>query len=417
MLSALHHRNYRLFFTGQGLSLIGTWMQRIAMSWLVYQLTNSPFLLGFVGFAGQIPTLLLGSIAGVFVDRWSRYRVMLITQTLSMIQASLLAVLVLRGSIAVWHIFFLAISLGIINAFDMPARQSFVIDMVEDKEDLSNAIALNALMVNGARLAGPSLAGLAVAAFGEGICFLLNALSFLAIILALLGMKIRVSEGERPTARPFEDLKEGYRYAFGFAPIRYLLLLLGLVSVMGMPYTVLMPVFARDVLHGGPHTLGFLMGAVGVGAVISAGYLASRKSVMGLGRVIVFGCSMFGLGLITLSLSHYVTLSLIAMLVTGFGMLSTMTSCNTILQTIVDEDKRGRVMGFYAMAIMGMTPFGSLMAGSLASHIGAPNTVALGGISCVAAGLLFAKQLPTLRKIVHPIYVAHGIIKGPPVLP
>jgi MFS family permease len=407
---ALRHRNYQLFFAGQGLSLVGTWMQRIAVSWLVYRLTGSAFLLGFVGFAGQIPTFIFASFAGVLIDRSSRYRILLVTQILATVQSALLAVLTLTGQIAVWHIFLLSLSLGIINAFDMPARQSFVVDMVEGKEDLPNAIALNSMMVNGARLVGPALAGIAVAAFGEGFCFLLNALSFVTIIFALLAMKIKQVERKPSTAHPWHDLKEGYRYAFGFAPIRYLLLLLGLMSIMGMPFQVLMPVFVKDVLHGGPHTLGFLMGTLGVGALVTAGYLASRKSVLGLGRVTVVACLVFGLGLIAFSRSHQIIFSYIAIFFVGSGMMGTMTSCNTIIQTVVDDEKRGRVMGFYTMAIMGMAPFGSLMAGSLASHIGAPNTVIVGGISCTVAALLFARRLPAFRKAVHPIYVARKII-------
>ncbi len=410
VMRALRHRNYRLFFAGQGTSLIGTWMQRIAMSWLVYRLTDSAFLLGLVGFAGQIPTFLFASFAGVFVDRWDRHRLLLATQTLAMVQASLLAVLTLTGFVAVWHIFVLAVCLGLVNAFDTPTRQSFVIEMLEDRNDLGNAIALNSFMVNGARLVGPSLAGIAVAAFGEGICFLLNGLSFLAIIVSLLAMKMdrRIKKGR--SLRPLQGLKEGYRYAFGFAPIRYLLLILALSSFMGMPYVVLMPIFARDILHGGPHTLGFLMGAAGIGALVSASYLASRKSVLGLGRVIVFGSAAFGCGLISFSLSRSMLLSLGFMLLTGFGMMTVLTSCNTILQTIVEEDKRGRVMSLYTMAFMGMVPFGSLMGGSLATRIGAPGTLMFGGICCIAAAFLFARKVPLLREATRAVYVDRGIL-------
>jgi len=410
MMGALGHRNYRLFFAGQGLSLIGTWMQRIAVSWLVYRITGSAFLLGFVGFAGQVPTFILASFAGVFIDRSSRYRVLLVTQILATIQSIILAALTLTGHIAVWQIFLLSLSLGIINAFDMPARQSFVIDMVGNKEDLPNAIALNSMMVNGARLAGPALAGLAVAGFGEGICFVLNALSFVAIIVALLAMKVRRSDRKQSQAHPWHDLKDGYRYAFGFAPIRYLLLLLSLISIMGMPVQVLMPVFARDVLHGGPHTLGFLMGTLGIGALVAAGYLATRKSVVRLERFTVIECFLFGLGLMIFSLSHREIFSFVAIFIAGCGMMGTMASCNTIIQTVVDDEKRGRVMGFYAMAIMGMSPFGSLMAGSLASHIGAPKTVLLGGACCAVASLLFARKLAAFREAVRSIYVARNII-------
>jgi len=408
---ALSHRNYRLFFAGQGLSLVGTWMQRIAVSWLVYRLTGSPFLLGFVGFAGQIPTFLFASFAGVLIDRSSRYRVLLITQTLATIQSALLALLTLTGYVNVWHIFVLQFSLGLINAFDMPARQSFVADLLEREGDLPNAIALNSMMVNGARLAGPALAGIVVSLLGEGLCFFLNSLSFLAIIIALLVMKIEKERCKSPLSHPWHDLKEGFRYAYRFVPIRYMLLLLCLIAVMGMPFQILMPVFARDILHGGPHTLGFLMGTVGVGALIAALYLAARKTVVGLGRTAAFMCFLFGLGLIAFSLSRKIVLSFIAILFGGFGMMGTMTSCNTIIQTVVDDEKRGRVMGFYAMAAFGMAPFGSLLAGSLASHIGAPNTVLLGGISCILASLLFAMKLPVFRKAVHPIYVAKKIVR------
>ncbi|MCG6535344.1 MAG: MFS transporter, partial [Syntrophales bacterium LBB04] len=337
-------------------------------------------------------------------DRWNRYRLLLVTQTLAMIQASLLAVLTLTHFVTVWHIFLLSACLGCINAFDMPARQSFVIDMVgRQKEDLGNAIALNSIMVNGARLVGPFCAGLAVAAFGEGICFVLNALSFLAIIVALLGMSTLPNAERKVESRALGGLTEGYRYAFGFAPIRYVLLVLSLVSLMGMPYQVLMPIFAKDILHGDPSTLGFLMGAGGVGALISAGNLARRQSTTGTERFIVLGSALFGCGLISFSLSRHVGTSLAAMLLTGFGMMTVLTSCNTMLQTIVDEDKRGRVMSFYAMAFQGMTPFGNLMAGSLTSFIGAPNTVILGGACCITISAFFARKLPMLRKMVRPV--------------
>lgn len=395
---ALRHRNYRLFFAGQGLSLVGTWMQRLAVSWLIYRLTGSVFLLGLAGFVGQLPMFVFASFAGVFVDRWNRYRLLLLTQTLAMVQASVLAVLTLTGHVAVWHLFVLAGVLGLINSFDMPARQSFVIDMVgQRKEDLANAIALNSIMVNGARLVGPFLAGVAVAALGEGVCFLLNALSFLAIVVALLAMDIRPRNITVRTL-PLRGLAEGYRYAFGFPPIRYVLIVLSLVSLMGMSYQVLMPVFAKGVLHGGPSTLGFLLSASGVGALISAATLASRRRVAGIESFIVLGSAVFGFGLAAFSFSRHVGLSLVAMLFTGFGMMTALTSCNTMLQTVVEEDKRGRVMSFYAMAFQGMTPFGNLLAGTLASHIGAPNTALMGGACCVAVSAFFARKLPAIRK-------------------
>jgi MFS family permease len=282
--------------------------------------------------------------------------------------------------------------------------------MIEKREDLGNAIALNSSIVNGARLIGPSVAGMLIATLGEGMCFLLNGLSFIAVIFALLAMKITPKKREAQSSKVFQGLKEGFSYAFGFAPIRSVLLLLGLVSLMGMPFIVLMPIFAEKILHGGPQALGFLSGATGVGAIAGSIYLASRKSVLGLGRIIVISSNLFGIGLIGFSLSRLFCLSLLMMLLTGFGMMVEMASSNTVLQTIVEEDKRGRIMGFYTMAFMGMVPFGSLLAGTLANNIGAPNTVMIGGVACILGSVLFAKKLPSLRRITRPIYVQKGII-------
>jgi len=407
---ALAHRNYRLFFGGQSISLIGTWMQQIAINWLVFRLTHSALLLGVVGFTSRIPTFVLAPLAGVFADRWNRHRMIVVTQILSMIQALLLAGLVFTGTIAVWHIIVLTLFLGLINAVDIPTRQSFVVDMLERKEDLGNAIALNSSMVNGARLIGPSLAGLLIAALGEGTCFLLNGLSFIAVIASLLAMRITRRRTENRKGKVLEGLREGFSYAFGFTPIRSLLLLLALVSLMGMPYMVLMPIFAENILHGGPKALGFLLGATGVGAITGSVYLASRKSVLGLGRIIVISSNLFGIGLVVFSLSRVFWLSLLAMLLTGFGMMVQMASTNTVLQTIVEENMRGRVMSFYTMAFMGMVPFGSLLGGSLANHIGAPYTVVIGGLSCILGSAWFAKNLPSLREMVYPIYVEKGIL-------
>jgi MFS family permease len=407
---ALKYRNYRLFFGGQTISLIGTWMQRIAMGWLVYRLTSSAFLLGVVGFAGQIPGFLVGPFAGVTADRMNRHRMLLATQVLAMIQASILAFLVLTGAIEVWHLVALSVLLGIIMGFEIPARQSFLIQMVENKEDLGNAIALNSSMFNMARLVGPSVAGLLIAAVGEGICFLLNAVSFIAVIAALLAMKVTPIKMVSKDNHIWRGLKEGFSYAFGFAPMKAIILLFGLVSLMGMPYQVLMPVFARDILHGGPHTLGFLMGATGIGALVGAVYLASRKSVVGLERTIAVAAGVFGVGLVAFSMSHILFLSLFLVLAVGFGMMVQMASSNTVLQTVVEDDKRGRVMSLYAMAFMGMGPLGSLLAGSLASKIGAPYTLLVGGSFCILGSLLFARKLPVLRKAVRPIYVKMGII-------
>lgn len=395
---SLKYRNYRLFFGGQSVSLIGTWIQRIATPWLVYDLTKSVLLLGVVGFVGQIPTFLLSPIAGVLTDRWNRYNIMLTTQILSMMQAIIMTWLVFSGNIQVWHIIILSGFLGCINAFDVPARQSFVIQMVEKKEDMSNAIALNSSMVNGARLLGPSVAGMLIAATGEGICFMLNAISYLFVIWSLMLMKITPIGNKNGKKSVLKELTEGITYTFGFAPIRYIILLLALVSLVGMPYTVLMPIFAKEIIHGGAHTFGFLMGASGMGALIGAFYLASRRNDSGLEKIIPLSSGVFGVGLIMFSLSHLFVASLILMVITGLGMMLQMASSNTLLQSIVDDSMRGRVMSFFTMAIMGTAPFGSLLAGSLAKLIGAPDTVLIGGISCIFGALIFAFKLPEITK-------------------
>jgi len=397
---SLQYRNYRLFFAGQSVSLIGTWIQRIAMPWLVYDLTKSVFLLGLVGFAGQIPTLLLSPFAGVITDRWNRYHILIATQILAMLQAVILTLLVFNKSIEVWHIVLLSSFLGCINAFDIPARQSFVVKMVEKKEDLSNAIALNSSMVNGARLLGPSVAGVLLATTGEGICFLLNALSYVFVIWSLLLMKVTPFERKETTNSVFKEFKEGFTYTFSSIPIKYTILLLALVSLMGMPYTVLMPVFAKDILHGGSHTFGFLMGASGLGALSGAFYLAWRKSLAGLDKVIPFAAATFGLGLILFSFSRYFPLSLVLMVIIGLGMMLQMATSNTIMQTIVSNEMRGRVMSFYTMAFMGTAPFGSLLAGSSAKLIGVPYTILIGGISCIVGAVFFTRKLPEINNAI-----------------
>lgn len=410
LLRTLRYRNYRLFFSGQSLSLIGTWMQQVAMSWLVYRLTDSAFLLGLVHFAARIPIFLLAPAMGVLADRWNRHRILLITQTLSMLQALVLAGLVLSGAAAVWHLLALSLLLGLINSLDIPARQSFIVDLVENPEDVGNAIALNSSIVNGARLVGPSLAGVLVAAAGEGVCFLLNGLSFLFVIIALLAMNLSPSPREGSEADFFHRLREGAVYVFGFAPIRSLLLLVALLSLMGMPYSVLMPVFAKDIFHGGPHTLGFLMAASGLGALAGALFLASRTTVLGLGRWIVSASLLFSVSLIAFAVSSVFWLAVVLLATAGFGMMVHLAASNTILQTIVDEDKRGRLMSFYAMGFMGMIPFGSLLAGVLGNRIGAPTTVLISGLMCLAGAGWFAVQLPRLRRLIRPIYVQKGII-------
>jgi MFS family permease len=402
---SLQYRNYRLFFSGQSVSLIGTWMQRIAMPWLVYHMTGSALLLGVVGFAGQIPTFLLAPVAGVLTDRWSRYRVLLVTQIVSMIQAFFLAWLCLTGQIQIWHIVVLSIALGCINAFDVPARHSFVIDMVEKKEDLGNAIALNSVMFNGARLIGPSIAGIMLATTGEGICFLLNAISYIGVIVSLFMMKLKTKETKNRKSEILKELREGLNYTFGFPPIRHLIILLGIVSLMGMSYSVLMPVFAKEILHGGSNTYGFLMGGAGFGALLGALFLASRETVLKLGRIIPLAAILFGTGLILLSFTRFFPLSLVLMVIIGTGMMLQTAATNTVLQTITDDDKRGRVMSFYTMAIMGTAPFGSLLAGGLAKIIGTPDTILAGGLSCIIGAFFFYRKLPELKILVDPIYV------------
>jgi MFS family permease len=418
MVRALRHRNYRLFFAGQTVSLIGTWMTRIATSWLVYRLTGSALLLGLVGFAGQIPSFLLAPFAGVLIDRWNRHRLLVVTQVLALLQSAALAALALTGVINIWHVLLLSLAQGLINAFDMPARQAFVVEMVEKREDLPNAIALNSSMVNAARLLGPSIGGVVIAAVGEGWCFFGDAVSYLAVIASLLLMRV-APRPARPAqgTRVLQELRAGWAYVTGSAPIRSILLLLAVVSLAGMPYTVLMPVFASGILGGGPHTLGFLMAATGVGALLGALFLASRRSVLGLGKIIPAMAALFGLGLIGFSLSRVLWLSLVLLLATGLGFMVQMAASNTLLQTLVDDDKRGRVMSFYTMAFMGTTPFGSLLAGGLASRIGAPYTLLLGGLGCILAALWFASRLPGLRDAVRPIYVERGILPGAEVTP
>lgn len=415
LLRALRHRNYRLFFSGQSVSLVGTWITRIATLWLVYRLTGSALLLGIVGFCGQIPTLLLAPFSGVLVDRWNRHRILVATQVLSMLQSLALAVLALAGVITVTEILVLQVAQGIINAFDTPARQAFVIEMVEQREELPNAIALNSSMVTGSRIIGPTIGGILIAAFGEGWCFMVDAISYLAVIASLLAMRLaaeRARTGRRTSA--IEELREGVRYVSGFAPARTVLLLLALVSTMGMPYMVLMPAVASGVLHGGPHTLGFLMTASGVGALAGAMYLAARPSVLGLGRAIAIATATFGVGLAAFALSHTLWLSLGLLPIAGGGFMVQTASTNTILQTIVDERLRGRVMAFYAMAFLGTAPIGSLVAGVVASRIGVQMTILLGGLACVAGASWFALRLPKLRAMIRPIYIERGIIPAGP---
>lgn len=407
---SLQYRNYRLFFTGQSISLIGTWMQRIAMPWLVYHMTGSAFLLGLVSFAGQIPTFLLSPVAGVVTDKFSKYRVLLITQVLSLIQALILAFLTIAGMIQIWHLIVLSIALGCINAFDVPSRHSFVLEMVEKKEHLGNAIALNSMMFNGARLIGPSVAGLMLATAGEGICFLINAISYVFVVVSLMRMNVRRKIDKPGKGNMFAEMKEGLYYAFGYAPIKHILILLAVVNLLGSSYQVLMPVFTKEILQGGSSTFGFLMGAAGLGALLGALFLASRETIIKLGRIIPAASALFGAGLVGLAFSRFFSVSIFLMLVSGLGLMLHTAASNTILQTITDDDKRGRVMSFYTISIMGTAPFGSLLAGSLAKTIGTPYTILIGGISCIAGAFFFYRKLPELKKILHPVYVKMGLI-------
>ena len=407
---ALRHRNFRLFFSGQSISLIGTWMTRIATSWLVYKLTGSPLLLGIVGFAGQIPTFLVAPFAGVWIDRWDRQRVLVVTQVLAMLQSLALAALTLSGRINIHEIIGLSAFQGLINAFDMPGRQTFLVQMVEDKKDLGNAIALNSSMVNMARLVGPSLAGGVIALFGTGYCFLVDGVSYLAVIASLLMMRLKPVSISQVAAPMFQQLKEGWEYVSKSTPIRTILSLFAVINLMGWPFTVLMPIFALTILHGGPHTLGFLMGAVGVGALISAYSLAARPNVRGLLKMIPISSGVFGIALILFGVSRVVWLSLLILLFCGFGMMQQMAASNTIIQTIVEEDKRGRVMSYYTTAFVGMAPFGSLLAGSLAHAMGAQKTVVVSGICCLAGALWFSTQMKAIRKVIRPIYADLGIV-------
>ncbi len=410
---ALKSPNFRLYFAGQSISLLGTWMTRLATSWLVYRLTHSALLLGVVSFAGQIVSFLLAPFAGVWVERLPR-RLLIWTQVASAVQSLALAALTLAGVITLKEIIALAVLQGLINAFDMPGRQSFLVRMVEDRADLQNAIAINSSMANGARLAGPAIAGVIVAAFGEGWCFLIDGISYFAVIASLLLMRIR-PQGMGQEARRrgagglFAQMREGWDYVRAFLPIRTVLLLFALVSLMGYPYLVLMPVFAAQVLHGNATTLGWLSGATGVGALASGISLTLRKSVMGLTRMLQVAAALLGVALILFGLSESFWLSLGLMVVAGFGLMQSAAGANTVVQSLVTEDKRARVMSYYTMAFFGAAPLGSLMAGVVASHIGAPDTVIISGVLCLAGALWFTTHRSGLNRMVQPIYREMGL--------
>jgi MFS family permease len=411
---ALRHRNYRLFFFGQAVSLTGTWITRVAIGWLVYRLTGSSFMLGIVSFVGLAPTFVLTPLGGVLADRWNRRSMLVVTQLALMCVSLSLAFFALSGMITVAHVIVLGACQGLCNAMDVPARQAFLVEMVEGRDDLGSAIALNSVIFNSARLIGPSIAGVLIAVFSEGICFLIDGVSFVAVVTALLAMHVAARAPRTQTTHVFHELHEGLAASFGFPPIRAILLLIMLMSLVGMPYAVLMPIFASDILHGNAMTLGFLMAASGVGALCGGLVLAMRSSVLGLGRVIALGGGLFGVSLIVFGLSRWMWLSMPVLVVAGFSMMTQMAASNTVVQTIIDDDKRGRVMSFFALAFLGTMPFGSLLGGALAHRIGAPATVILGGSLCATGAVLFARMLPRLREIVRPIYITRGIIQPEP---
>ncbi|HUJ24218.1 MAG TPA: MFS transporter [Bryobacteraceae bacterium] len=412
-LRALRHRNFQLFFAGQLISLIGTWMQNVAQSWLVYRLTRSAALLGMVGFAGQIPVFLFSPIGGLVADRHSRHRVVIATQTSAMILAFVLAALTLSRLVQVWHIFVLAALLGVVNAFDIPARQSFLVEMV-GRDDLINAIALNSSMFNGARIVGPAIAGIVVAAIGEGWCFFANGASYIAVIIGLLRMTVTTPARAMPEASAVRHIIDGFRFVAHTKPIRALLLLLGLVSVTGMPYAVLMPVFADQIFHSGARGLGILMGFSGVGALLGALTLATRQGVRGLGRWAAVSCGVFGASLAVFAFSRSFSIAAAVLIPVGFAMMTQMGASNTLIQTMTPDHFRGRVMSVYSMMFMGMAPIGSLLAGVVADRFGAPFTVATGGVIAIGGSMLFGLRLPGFRLEARRLIMAQNMVAGDP---
>jgi MFS family permease len=413
MVRSLKYRNFQLFFSGQLISLIGTWMDNIAEAWLVYRLTGSSLLLGTVAFAGQIPVFLLAPVGGMAADRWNRRTIVIATQISSMILAFILAFLTLTKRVTVGEVIALASMMGVVNAFDIPARQAFLVEMV-GREDLMNAIALNSSMFNGARIIGPSVAGILVASIGEGWCFFANAVSYIAVIAGLLLMRIERTPRAAQFASPFDHIAEGFRFVRDTAPIRAILLLLGVVSVAAMPYSVLMPIFAAHVLHGNARTLGVLMGATGIGALTGALVLATRTNVQGLGRWISISCGAFGFTLILFSFSRWYLLSVLLLVPVGCAMMVQMASSNTLIQAMVPDRLRGRTMAVYSMMFMGMAPLGALFSGALAERIGAPWTVAIGGLGAIIGGVVFGREWPKLRVDARQLLVAQGIAASEP---
>jgi MFS family permease len=413
MVRSLKHRNFQLFFSGQMISLVGTWMDNIAEAWLVYRLTGSSLLLGTVAFAGQIPIFLLGPIGGLVADRFDRRSIVVATQVSSMILASILSFLTLTKRVTVGEVILLAVLMGVVNAFDVPARQSFLVEMV-GREDLMNAIALNSSMFNSARVIGPSVAGILVASIGEGWCFFANAVSYIAVIAGLLMMRVPKSSFEKHDASPLEHIAEGFRFVRHTAPIRALLTLTALVSIVALPYSVLMPIFAARVLHGNARTLGVLMGATGIGALMGALALASRTKLQGLARLVAISCASFGTSLILFSCSRSYPLSVLLLVPVGFFVMVQMASTNTLIQAMVPDRLRGRTMAVYSMMFLGMAPIGALLSGTAADHIGAPWTVAIGGMGAIAAAAIFARNLPKIRVQARELIIAQGLAGGEP---
>jgi MFS family permease len=411
---ALRHPNFRLFFSGQLVSLVGTWMQRVAEAWLIYRLTHSAFLLGVLGFASQVPVFFIGPLGGHVADRYERRRILVATQTASMLLASGLALLTLTGLVREWHLLLFAALLGVVNAFDIPARQAFFVQMVS-REDLINAIALNSSMFNGARVVGPAVAGLLVAAIGEGWCFLANAVSYLAVIAGLLMIRLPRQTAEPDVKSVWANVAEGFRFVATAAPVRALLILIGLVSFTAMPYAVLMPLFADRIFHQGAQGLGILMGASGVGALIGSLMLAMRSSIRGLGRWIATACGILGVALIVFGVSRNFVFSAGVLVIVGMALMVQMASTNTLIQSMVPDALRGRVMSVYSMMLMGMGPFGALLAGSIAAHIGAPYTVAAGGAVAIAGAIVFALRLPALRAPALELIIAQQAGVGEPM--
>ncbi len=389
----LSNRNLLLYFGGQIISMTGSFMQQMAMSWLIYRLTNSPLMLGLIGFASQVPSLLVTPFAGTVIDRSNRHKLLIVTQVAALIQAAVLSVLVLTGQAQLWELIVLSAILGVITAFDMPARQTFIVDMLKDHTQLPMVIGVNSSITTLSRLVGPFVAGLMVAWTGEGICFLLNALSYVAVIAALFLIKSYQVDAAKKTGRPTDELKEGFRYAFATAPIRDLIMLVGLFGLVAMPFIVLLPAYVKDVFHGNAAILGFMNAASGVGSVGAAVMLAARKAKGNLAKWVLSGCALTGLGLLAMGFSTSMFLSLPLLAVMGFGSMFVMAGSNTLIQTIVDKDKRGRVMSIFVMAMMGMAPFGCIGAGALANVIGVGHTLSLTGVLALMLAAFFTTRL------------------------